>query len=203
MPDKVEFFEADHRYVVNGEEYPSVSAILAPFMDFSRVPRDVLERKRQIGRAAHRCIELGDELDIDTVDEQVQPYLESWRKFIATKPLRVLASERIVYSTRYRCAGRLDLNVEFLDNPGVYWQLDVKCVDRMMPETALQTAAYSEFWNEREQPRLTKRAGLQLRPDGSQGELYTYDRIGNKNDFNYFLNMLNANRWVRNHRRTT
>ena len=80
MPaDEVTFDEESHTYRVNGVIYPSVSEILAPFCDFSRVPRDVLERKRQIGRATHKCIELDEagELDVDTVDPQVMPYFQS------------------------------------------------------------------------------------------------------------------------------
>ena len=200
MSDEVLFDEASHTYTVNGQEYPSVSTVLSSLMDFSRVPRDVLEHKRQIGRATHKCIELDEagELDPDSVDEAVKPYFDSWLAFKATKPLRIIAAERIVYSTKHKCAGRLDFNVEFLDEPYVYWQIDAKCVDRMSPVTALQTSAYLEFWNERETPRLTRRAGLQLQPDGSLAKLYPYK---DRNDFNYFLNTLNVHRWIENHRR--
>ena len=197
MTDDVRFDEASHTYTVNGVRYTAVSDPLAMLHDFSRVPRDVLERKRQIGRATHKCIELDEagELDADTIDPAVAPYFESWHRFKAAKPLRVIASERIVYSHKHRVAGRLDLNAEFFDTPDVYWQIDAKCVDQMNPVTALQTACYLELWNERETPRLTRRAGLQLQPDGSMARLYPYkDRA----DFHYFCNALNCYRWVRN-----
>ena len=198
--DDVRFVEETHTYYINGVIYPSVSEILAPFCDFSRVPRDVLERKRQIGRATHKCIELDEAgtLDPDTVDPQVMPYFESWRLFKATKPLQVCDAERIVYSKKHRYAGRFDLTVNFYDDPEP-WLLDVKCVDRMMPETALQTAAYAYAYGESAGIAVTKRAGLQLKPDGSQAEYFPYDRIGNKNDFPLFLNAVNLNRWKRNH----
>lgn len=195
MTDEVLFDEASHAYTVNGQEYPSVSTVLGHFMDFSRVPRDVLEHKRKIGRATHKAIELGDDLDPDSIDEAVKPFFDSWLLFKATKPLRIIASERIVYSHKHRVAGRLDFNVEFLDEPNVYWQIDAKCVYAMSPATALQTSAYLELWNERETPRLTRRAGLQLQPDGSMAKLYPYK---DRNDFNYFLNSLNCHRWLMN-----
>ena len=71
----------------------------------------------------------------------------------------------------------------------------------MPVETSLQTAGYAEAWNEREEPKVKKRAGLQLFPDGTQAELYPYNAAVNKNDFNYFLNSLNVHRWIRQHRR--
>ncbi len=203
MPDKVEYFDADHRYVVNGEEYPSVSTVLGFFVDFSRVPKDVLAFKRQIGRATHKAIELFEsgELDMDSVDEAVMPYLNGWMKFRTDKPNRVIAAERIVYSKKHRYAGRLDLAVELLED-GTRFLLDVKCTYEMPPATSLQTAAYAEAFHESEGTRLNKRAGLQLKPDGSY-ELYPFDRVGNRNDFNYFLNALNLHRWMRNNRRAT
>ena len=203
MPaDEVLFDEASHTYTVNGMEYPSVSAVLSLFADYSRVPRAVLEFKRKIGKFAHRCIELYEtgELDVDTVDEAVMPYLQSWMNFRTVKPLRVVAAEKIVYSNKYRYAGRLDLIVEFTDDPETLWLLDAKCVYAMDPATALQTAGYAEAFNENEEIRVKKRAGLQLKPDGGMAELYPYR---NKTDFNIFSNALNLHHWMRNNNRRT
>ena len=198
MTDEVHFIEGTHQYFVNGEEYPSVSTVLGCLMDFSRVPRDVLEHKRQIGRAVHRAIELYavDELDFDTLDPEVVPYFEGWVKFLADKPGLVVESELIVFHKKYRYAGRLDVN--YLMEPGGLWQLDVKCVDRMSPATALQTAAYAEARNVMfpDARQITKRAGLQLKPGGY--ELHPYNNPEHRTDFNYFLNTLNVHRWIVN-----
>ena len=196
---EVLYFPEQHRYVLNGVDVPSVTEVLSIFTDFGRIPKDVLERKRLIGRACHKCIELdaAGELDPDTVDPQVMPYFESWLLFKATKPLRVFAAEQIVYSKKHRYAGRLDLIVLFADDKS--WLLDLKCVDRMMPETALQTAAYAEAYTESTGIAVSHRAGVQLKPDGSQAEFFPYNLIGNKHDFNIFLNALNIQRWKRNH----
>lgn len=199
MADSVAFDEATHTYTVNGEAYPSVSTILGMFCDFSRVPKDVLEYKRKIGRASHKAIELYESgtLDVDTVDDAVMPYLESYIKFKAIKPLRVIAAERIVYSKKHRYAGRLDLCVQFEDRHDL-GLLDVKCVHQMAPETALQTAAYSEAWAENGNPKLKTRAGLQLQPDGTIARFYPYP---DKSDFPVFLNALNLYRWINNQRK--
>jgi hypothetical protein len=200
MPDEVVFKEESHEYFINSMRYPSVSTILNFFCDFSRVPRDVLERKRQIGRATHRCIELhaGAALDVDSIDPAVQPYFDSWLRFTETKPLTIIDAEKIVYSTTHRVAGRLDLVVAWgighdLSEP---WLLDAKCVDKMSPETALQTAAYAELYRETTGTKVTKRAGLQLQPDGRCAKLFPYE---NRSDFLVFCNALNLYRWKANH----
>lgn len=199
MNDRIEFIEADHRYLVNGVEFPSVSTVLSLFADYSRVPKETLEFKRQLGRAVHKAIELleAGTLDFDTVDPACIPYLESWRKLKQTRPLRVIASEQIVYSLKWRYAGRWDFAVEFLDEPGVNWLFDAKCVYAVDPATALQTAAYAYAQNEMREtdptmPGIRKRAAVQLHPDGSLATLYPYK---DPNDFAYFTNTLNTWRW--------
>lgn len=198
MTDSVQFIEDTHQYFINRVEFPSVSTVLGFLADYSRVPRDVLAFKRSVGRAVHRVIELGDELDPDSIDEQIAGYVASWEKFKKTRPLRLIATERIVYSKKHRYAGRLDIVWEFLDQPGLLWTVDAKCTYDMSPATSLQTAAYQHAWNEMGEPRSLRRAGLQLKPDGSQAEFYPYD---SKTDFNIYLNCLNVYRWQKNQRR--
>lgn len=191
--------DAYHVYRIDGTIVPGVTEILAPFCDFSRIPKDVLEYKRTLGRAVHKAIEYFEagELDMESVDETALPYLYSWQAFKDAKPLRVVGAEQIVYSKRYGFCGRKDLDVEFLDEPGVIWQLDAKCVVKMMPETALQTAAYAQATNENGTYKITKRGGLQLQPDGSMAKLYPYT---NRTDLNVFLNALNLRNWMLNNR---
>lgn len=193
------FDEASHRYFMDGVEYPSVSTVLQMFCDFSRIPKDVLEFKRKIGRAVHKAIELYESgtLDVDTVDDVVMPYLESWIKFKTVKPFRVIAAEQIVYSKKHRIAGRLDFNVVFDESPDI-WQIDAKCVAQMAPETALQTSAYVACWEEMGRDKIKRRGGLQLQPDGSIARLFPYT---DKSDLPVFLNALNLFRWISNNRR--
>lgn len=190
----VEFIEATHTYLVDKVEYPSVSTVLNVMVDLSRVPRDKLEYKRMIGRATHRCIELYEagELDVESVDPQIVPYLEGWIRLKSAKPFRVLAAEKIVYSMKYRVAGRLDILAE-LDSD--IWLLDAKCTYEMAPSTALQTAGYTLCVNEMGEYKVTKRAGVQLKPDGSF-ELYPYTE---KSDERIFLNAVALHSWKKNH----
>lgn len=199
MSDNVQYDDASHTYTINGEVFPSVSTVLGMFCDFSRVPKDVLEYKRKIGRATHKAIELyeADTLDVDTVDDAVMPYLESYIKFKTIKPFRVIAAEQIVYSKKHRIAGRLDFNVVFDGNPDI-WQIDAKCVAAMAPETALQTSAYVACWEEMGRGKIKRRGGLQLQPTGAIARLFPYT---DKSDFAVYLNALNLYRWINNKRR--
>lgn len=197
--DTVEYDDPTHTYRVNGVVFPSVSTVLGMFADFSRVPKDVLEYKRKIGKATHKAIELYEAttLDVDSVDPTVMPYLESYIKFQTMKPFQVVAAEQIVYSKKHRIAGRLDFNVVFDGSPDI-WQIDAKCVAQMAPETALQTSAYVACWEEMGRDKIKRRGGLQLQPDGSIAKLFPYK---DKSDFQVYLNALNLYRWINNHRR--
>jgi hypothetical protein len=197
--DLVEYDDPTHTYKVNGAVYPSVTDVLNTFVSFDRVPRDVLERKRLIGRATHACIELHatGNLDPESIDPAVQPYFDSWLKLLETKPLRVLEAEKIVYSKAHRYAGRLDLVVQFMDD-GDPWLLDVKSCDRMPVSTSLQTAAYANAFTETTGMPIKKRAGVHCMPDGACARLFPYDRIRHKHDLAYFLNFKNGYTWINN-----
>ena len=79
------FNEEKHEYSVSGVRYPSVTQILAPLVDYSQVPRAVLERARKLGQAVHRMTELFDldDLDMDDLADELRPYLTAWIKFRA------------------------------------------------------------------------------------------------------------------------
>lgn len=166
--------------------------MLSIFADYARVPKDVLEYKRMLGRSVHKAIEFFEsgELDMDTVDDQVIPYMEAWQKFKADVPLRVYRSECLVYSPRYQYCGQFDLIV---CKPKLAL-IDIKCVVTMVPETALQTAAYAQAYLETYGEKIDERAGLQLKPDGT----YRLHPYKNKNDFAIFQNALNLRRWMMN-----
>jgi hypothetical protein len=194
------FKEETHEYFVDGVRYPSVTEILSALIDFSRVSAYVLEEKRRLGRAVHKAIELylKGELDHDTVDERVWPYLESFIVFAATRPLRLIDAEKIVFSRVHRVAGRLDLVWAFDDTPDELWLIDAKATYAMSPVTALQTGAYAALYEETCGVKVKRRAGLQLQPDGKVAKMFPYT---NHADFRIFLNARNLYTWVINHRR--
>jgi len=97
------FNEEKHEYLVDGERLPSVTEIinsfLAPFQwDMSR------------GRAVHKACQYYDEgdLDEDTLDVEVIPYFEGYKKFKSEHEIIWEAIEKPVYHRVFRYAGTPD-----------------------------------------------------------------------------------------------
>lgn len=74
-----------HEYRIDGIVIPSVTQILeaAGLSDVSRIPKDILERASNFGKAVHKAIELHckGNLDMDSVDPILMLYLEAWKAF--------------------------------------------------------------------------------------------------------------------------
>ncbi len=142
----IEFREADHTYWIAGVRVPNVSEILtvAGLKERPRyVTQEVWDRKAEIGKAAHLATEYDDQgiLDEATVDEQIRPYLEGWRKFkedFRIHPAEFTEIELVVYSLDGWYAGMMDRR----------WKkrvLDIK-TGMAVPATGAQLAAYSEAY---------------------------------------------------------
>lgn len=78
------FDEDKHLYVVNGEDYPSVSKIKEPLTDFSMVAADIMRRAQNFGRAVHKVCELSllGRLDYSTLDESLFGVLEAFELWL-------------------------------------------------------------------------------------------------------------------------
>lgn len=188
----IEFDEASHTYTLGGVVMPSVTQVLAPLSDFSKVPRHVLERARQRGTAVHRACELyllGD-LDETSLDEEIAPYYYQFRRFLRESGFRPAKSELRVWSGRYGYAGTLDLAGE-LGKKQVL--IDLKTPIQMPRSTGPQTAAYEAAYREIEDINPRKRIhryGLKLRP-----EKYDLVPFTNDDDMGVFLALLTVHRW--------
>lgn len=181
-------FDADsHTYRFCGKVVPSVTQILDGFVDLSFIPRDVLERKRQIGTAVHKAIELdtAGELDEDSIDESWGGYFMGWRKFRAESGFEVSSSEQQLYSQKYGFAGTCDL-IGTLPKAGLAL-IDAKTTTMLYPTVGPQTAAYAELAN---CPKA-KRYALQLTPDGK----YDLAPLTNRNDWSVFQAALILHNW--------
>lgn len=168
---KIEFDEAEHRYVVDGEDYPSVTTVLAERFGAGLrfVPPDRLEAARVLGTHVHTAVSLfcQDELDVTALDAALVPYVEAWRQFMWRTAAVVVSSEVRVASKRYRYAGTFDV-MAILRNRGAYL-IDIKSgvvPDSVGPQAAAYLNAYSEQAEQPVVPGPLRRACLQLRDDG-------------------------------------
>lgn len=78
------YFDQDrHEYWLGNEQLPSVTGILGCFSDFSKIPRHILEHKRQLGTEFHRIINLYllDDLIESSIDGELVKPFEAFKEF--------------------------------------------------------------------------------------------------------------------------
>ena len=187
----IDFDAARHLYRINGAVVPNVTRVLADLYDWDSVPAQTLERKRQIGSAVHRAIELDiqDNLDESSIDPQAAGYFEAWRRFGKEKRFACHLAERQVGSWRFRYAGTLDLAG---DMSGADVLIDIKTTYQLHPGSGLQTAAYLYAASEMQLIGASaKRFALRLQADGA----YRIQPHQDKNDFPVFLACLSRHNW--------
>jgi hypothetical protein len=199
------FEHVGHRYSVDGAPLPSVSRVLEPlsvWLEYIKggagtgggiVDRDVLRAKAALGTAAHYAIELdiGGELDRDSLHPAVLPYFEAWERFKREAHYIARASEFRVWHPAHQYAGTLD-SAGWLDHAAAL--IDFKCTLDVSPTVGPQTAAYREALiatpgvdgSLRALAQNARRWCLQLRPDGT----YRMLALEDPNDWRVFLALL-------------
>ena len=190
--------EATHAYRLGAVILPSVTQVIGTVLqDWSAYPQEVLARKRELGTLVHEATSLDSagELDEDSVDEEVRPYLEAWRRFMREAQPRIVTTECIVHHPIYRYAGTLDNEIILNGKRGI---LDKK-TGELDAFVGLQLAAYQEAvdYNRKygESKRALARWAIRLRPDAT----YRLESYVGKNDFTVFLAALTIYNWRLKH----
>lgn len=184
-------FEAEgHRYFMDDEEWPSVSAVLEPLQILDGIPKDVLRAAAEFGSHVHMATDLYDNgvLDEDALDPHLKPYLDGWKSFLNETGAIVVSSELRVSHPQLRYAGTLDKMILWRDRRHV---LDIKS-SALVPKTVgPQTAAYREALLSTELVCAPTRYCMHLRGDGS----YRLHTLRDSTDFNLFVSALNIHHW--------
>jgi hypothetical protein len=187
--DGLTFDPVRHRYAYKGKPVPNVTTILqeARLVDLEGVSPEVLRIAGERGTDAHGACQLHDQddLDEDSIDDTVRPYLTAWRKFRAETNAEIQAVEQQVYNPAWQYAGTLDRLLAFA---GREWIGDIKTG---VPQraTGVQLAAYRACLPKSEQRR--QRVAIHLRADGTYGLIH-YDDHG---DTHVFYAALTLYRW--------
>jgi hypothetical protein len=193
-------FDAErHLYLVQGRPVPSVTQVLHSAglsADYSMVAPEVLDRKRIIGEYAHKGTQYLDEgsLDLETVDPEIQGYLTGYENFIRESGFRPqLIEHRLVGRINgVLCGGTIDRTGAMADK---LWIIDLKCIERLYPAFALQTAGYDLLLPKPVVPPFKyDRAVLQLRREGS----YKFTAYSDLADFDVFRAALVVTAWKMN-----
>lgn len=187
------FDEALHEYRLDGRRLPSVTQVLAPLVDFSMVRKDVLERAQALGTAVHRMTELhdNDDLDEESLSEELRPYLAGWKKFRAECQFEPVTVEHRMSHPVYRYAGTSDRTGVIKGRLAV---LDIKKMMVLGPHIGPQLAAYEKL-HQSEGLNVLDRFALGLRQDGS----YRLQPFTDPLDWQCFLSHLTIRNWKAKH----
>jgi len=191
--------EATHTYYVDGLPVPGVTRVIEPLADFDKVPREVLDRAAKRGTAVHLATQLDDEddLDEDSLDPVLIPYLEAWRKFRREQDVQIEGVENRVYHQRHRYAGTYDRIGRILKQSDELAVIDIKAVAKLFPHIGVQTAAYQAALNSarKKADHVTRRYAVQLKPDGT----YRLEEYSDEADLSVFLGLLQVHNWRQRH----
>lgn len=177
------FDELKHEYRHNGRTVHSVTQILqhAGLIDLSMVKEDVLEYRRVLGTAVHRATELydQDDLDIESLDDRIRPYLDAWIKFKKDTQIVIEENELRLFHPIYRFAGTLDRVGKIGKDRAL---IDLK-TGLMYPSYGPQTAAYKSAYELQKKKKVQKRYTVQLKDDGN----YRLEPMTDEDDWSVFL----------------
>ncbi len=174
------FEPVEHVYRANGVIVPSVTQILEILDECWRVPPDALRRAADLGTAVHLACELDDrdDLDEDTLDPIVAPYLAAWRRFRLETGFAPEMVEQRVFHPSYQYAGTLDRVGTVAGKRSV---LDIKSGESW-PSHGPQTAAYQQALLAAGE-KTVSRCAVYLRADGT----YRLQALTGKSDWAVFL----------------
>ena len=187
------FDEEDHRYYVDGVEYPSVTTVLNFITadHYGSISPVILDNARRRGTEVHEALEELDYTGDCSVNPQSAGYCRAYTAFLNDYRPEWYGIEKPLYSPSQGFCGTVDRYGLINGRPAV---LDIKTTSSPNRENYLslccQTAAYDHLvfshHDEDESWRHTDRYGLYLRNDGTY-RLFDCKEWERKNDFNAYL----------------
>ena len=195
----IDFDESTHTYTRDGARLPSVTQVLAPLNDFAGIPRQTLEAARIRGQYVHAAGELivQGRLDWQSVPEHYRGYVDALYAYLEQSPWSPVGTEQIVYHSRFKYAGRLDLVACNGSSSGVFdWKSGASFPKIVGPQTAAYLAARNSMLDGSGKPlkRLRRRFAVMLHDDGRFDSRELSHRDMNR-DFAIFVSCLNVYRW--------
>lgn len=164
----IRFDEDTHTYWLGNAKVPSVTQVLSPLVDLSAIPPAILQYAADRGTAVHYGCELYDQdnLDWDSLDAELVPYIEAWAEFRAVMGFKPERIESRVFHPGLFYAGTLDRTGVLEGQRSI---IDIKTSKTMYPTVGMQLAAYGEAIHaqEPETPKHTGRYAVQLKEDGT------------------------------------
>lgn len=196
------FDEVTHRYTVDGQTIPSVTQVLraAGLVDYGDIPEPVLKYAAERSVAVHLACEYfdQDDLDPDSLDPEVMPYVAAWRSFRLRYPGDILACEQrhLGNLNGFHYGMTLDRLVNFVTHKRERLAiLDIKCTRKIHPWNGVQLAGYAigMTTSGTVAKRLShyRRLLVQLKPDAT----YQLHECEDANDGEVFAAALRIAHW--------
>lgn len=183
----ITFDPEKHEYRIDGQVVISVTQALkeAGLIDATWFNDYACER----GKLVHEACALYDRDDLDesSLDPELVPYVDAWKKFRDDSGFEPEKIEQIVFNSPYNYIGTVDVLGKINDQRVI---IDRK-TGSPQPWHALQLAAYAEADCFQECPR---RFSVELNTD----ERYHLIEHKNRNDIKVFLSALAVVQWKRN-----
>jgi hypothetical protein len=185
------FEPREHRYFLDGKEFPSVTTILKPYSGLEHVDRDLLERAAEFGTHVHEACHLFNmgALEWASLDEPLVPYVRAWESFLEDTGAVVLLSEHRVVSERNGFAGTLDTVVFWGKSNRL---IDIKSAASTPKTVGMQLAAYAEAHAEMTGERIRDRHCVRLASDGR----YASTKHADPSDWSRFKAALILHKWM-------
>lgn len=173
---------------------PRVTSILAPFMDFSQAPPDVLQAAGERGTEVHQfCAGYALGIWSQVTPPEIAGYCDSFRCWFDTVVSDVISVEEDLSDDALGFCGHPDLCVT--SKQGEALLVDLKST-LMHPKTfMLQCAAYTHLIERNYEPLKIARAGtLHLSKDGAVPKMRWTEN--NREAITVFLQLLNVHNWL-------
>ena len=181
MKHDIAFFEDEHKYLVDGEEVPSVTDILKPLhRSYGKVNPSVLDYAARRGTAVHEALEMLDLGGDPDISPEIVPYIRAYEEWKSIYRPSWIGVEQIVYNSRDEYIGTLDRIGYFNGDNEVLNIVDIKTSNptkEALVSVCLQTYAYdmayrvqNNYWKNgdpKSKYHEIKTWGLFLKPDGT------------------------------------
>lgn len=168
--------------------YARISDILRPWINFEKIPPEVLEHKRIIGTQVHEAIYLYNEcLPQMCFSSDAEGYFDSYLEWTSDSKAKIIQSEQRLYDDQLKITGKYDSLVKFPDEDE-YVMVDWKTSSSFTRETGitwhLQGTFYHYLLQYNDVPNISNRfLFIQLDPKGKRPKVrefeYTVEMIGN------------------------
>lgn len=160
------FLEDKHRYILEGEEFPSVSE-LCRFISiemYRDVPQWRLDEASKRGKSVHKACEILDKYGTADVSDDILPYMQAYLKFRKEHDVNWEKIEYATYNPKLKYAGRID---RYGKIDGKFALLDLKTTYFINKPTALAELNFYSKMMEANNFKVEILYILQLKKEGT------------------------------------